>query len=464
MANTTKQVTGGLKVYKNLPVWIVEGHNDVLTHIYRGIGSKHLPLDGMTLIHFDSHPDLCIPIDMPADYVFDKDKLSSSLSIENWILPAVYAGHFNTIVWVKPPWANQLQDGKYTFQTGKHKDNGKLRVTCTDDYFLSDTLYAAASDLDIDPDRPMYNPKSVTLHVVTLSQEITTGIAPSQNVESRNVDKESDLMNSEDNKRTEISKHMAGNSKTFDNVKSVLTEAIDRGRAYVLDIDLDFFSTKNPFKEVYTQKQMAILEELYHFEKPKDKSSECLETCTVQRSQQLEQLEKILQDVSSDKEFTPIEIEKNWRIQKFLDLIMDMKASGKSDDIDYNLIHQAGMTCDDDDDELPHHVSNLQEISGLVVAMETLMSGLPRPSMVTMARSSYDDYCPKEQVDGIQHSVLRLLQSLYGKTDVQIDYWEYLDEDEVPLADVEDVEDDDAENLVLKQGEAERKESQKKSQ
>lgn len=51
----------------------------------------------------------------------------SELSIENWILPAVYAGHFKYLVWVKPPWANQMTDGVQTFLIGKHKDSGLIR-------------------------------------------------------------------------------------------------------------------------------------------------------------------------------------------------------------------------------------------------------------------------------------------------------------------------------------------------
>lgn len=40
--------------------------------------------------------------------------------------------------------------------------------------------------------------------------------------------------------------------QTTELVKDVL-QALQKGDTYVLDIDLDFFSVKNPFKEIYTQ-------------------------------------------------------------------------------------------------------------------------------------------------------------------------------------------------------------------
>ena len=49
------------------------------------------------------------------------------VSIENWILPAVFAGHFSTIVWIKSPWSEQITEGYHQFLIGKHKDTEKVR-------------------------------------------------------------------------------------------------------------------------------------------------------------------------------------------------------------------------------------------------------------------------------------------------------------------------------------------------
>nr|XP_012137830.1 PREDICTED: UPF0489 protein C5orf22 homolog isoform X3 [Megachile rotundata] len=114
------------KYFKRIPIYVVESHDEVLPFIYRCLGSKHLPFEGNVFVHLDSHPDMLIPKTMLADTVWDKDQLFSEISIENWILPAAYAGHLKHLIWVKPPWANQMADGVSTFFIGKHKDNGSI--------------------------------------------------------------------------------------------------------------------------------------------------------------------------------------------------------------------------------------------------------------------------------------------------------------------------------------------------
>lgn len=87
---------------------------------------------------------------------------------------------------------------------------------------------------------------------------------------------------------------------------------------------------------------------------------------------------------------------------------------------DYEMVHQAGLTCDYV--ELPHHVSTKEEIEGLLQSIRVLLKNMPKPTLVTIARSSLDDYCPSEQVDAIQEKVLSLLGFVYGTLDVHLDY------------------------------------------
>ena len=43
---------------------------------------------------------------------------------------------------------------------------------------------------------------------------------------------------------------------------------------YVLDIDLDYFSTMDPFKNQYSEEQYRLIKEIYRFEKPLNNTDE----------------------------------------------------------------------------------------------------------------------------------------------------------------------------------------------
>jgi hypothetical protein len=120
------------------------------------------------------------------------------LSIENWILPAVFAGHIGTIVWIKPKWANQISAGEYRITIGKDQASGGLiKCNSREDYFLGDMLYA--SDL--------INSKEFLLYVCDYDSVL---------------------------------------NQTDSFLKNILTLDACKGRL-IFDIDLDFFSTMDPF-------------------------------------------------------------------------------------------------------------------------------------------------------------------------------------------------------------------------
>ena len=67
-------------------------------------------------------------------------------------------------------------------------------------------------------------------------------------------------------------------------------------------------------------------------------------------------------------------------------LVSSIRSCPPPDDpLDAELIHMAGLTCDDSG-ELPHHISTDAEIDSLVGAMKKLLSRLPKPTIVTVAR------------------------------------------------------------------------------
>ncbi|XP_061446119.1 UPF0489 protein C5orf22 homolog [Rhineura floridana] len=430
------------RAYPRLPVWVVEDHHDVLPFIYRAIGSKHLPASNISFVHLDSHPDLLIPVNMPADTVFDKEALFSELSIENWILPAVYAGHFSQVIWLHPAWAQQIEEGAHHFLVGKDTSTTTIRVTSTDDYFLSDGLYIPADQLE--------NEKPLHLNVCLVNPSKTSGSWE----ESQALPSAKKFKLSEDNaanataaasskdpvtfahsctgeqtdglEKSNLAQKKAASiqgpntsCQTTDLVKDIC-QVLQKGAAYILDIDLDFFSVKNPFKEMYTQEEYQILQELYSFKKPSRTSSEeDLLNCVENRIHQLEDLEEAFADLCDDDNEENLQRwASNPGMKPLGQLVHSLK--NRMETPDYEMVHQAGLTCDYS--ELPHHVSTEQEIESLMQAVERLLRNLPKPTLVTIARSSLDDYCPAEQVELIQEKVLNVLHLAYGTLDVHLEY------------------------------------------
>lgn len=458
-----------LRLYPKLPVYIEEDHHEVVPHIHRAIASRHLPMSGLTFVHFDSHPDLLIPLNMPADHVFDKQELYNSLSIENWILPLVYAGHLSDIYWLRPPWAQQLPFGQSTFGVGRCKDTGKLRMTCPDPYFLTEALYASELSL--------LDTKYTTLHVITITpgdwdhcNSSTSKLNSDPEVGTVNAkrkccsedDEESNscskTVNHNDYSETKMRKFEHGqnpeNTNCFrqtpenanchkvesDSISQTLSpEPVKCGdkskelpgawkwleelrdkvqnKPYILDIDLDFFSTKDPFRNDCTPEHTALLRELFGYQLPKDHSTQALLEFTAARQAQLEELEKAFETLQQDPSKIP-HIQQPHRQATFEKLINSVRAEhGIADTVDFSRFFLAGCTMDDT--ELPHHVSSPAQISQLMGSCHYVLETLPAPTIITVARSSEDDYCPKDQVEAIQNATLEVLHKVYQDVDVK---------------------------------------------
>ncbi|XP_010127369.1 PREDICTED: UPF0489 protein C5orf22 homolog, partial [Chlamydotis macqueenii] len=170
----------------------------------------------------------------------------------------------------------------------------------------------------------------------------------------------------------------------------------------------------------FSKTEYELLQELYSFKKPhRNATEEGLLDCVENRVHQLEDLEAAFADLcDSDDEETLRKWASYPGMKPLVQLVQSLKTRMESPD--YEMVHQAGLTCDYM--ELPHHVSTEEEIEGLIKSVKDLLKDMPKPTLVTIARSSLDDYCPSEQVDIIQEKVLSLLGSVYGTLDVHLDY------------------------------------------
>ncbi|XP_011504418.1 PREDICTED: UPF0489 protein C5orf22 homolog [Ceratosolen solmsi marchali] len=328
---------------------------------------------------------MLVPKDMDADLVWNKEELFENISIENWMLPAVYAGHFSTLIWVKPPWANQMTDGIQHFLIGKHKETQKIRLTCPEPYFISEALYCNPEELE--------NIREVTLCVITIGKFI---MDPS-----------------------EIDDFVA--------IGAMLRQYLpEKDMSYILDIDLDFFSTKNPFRGLYESAGLyERLAKLYVFKRPSSTDPEILKEVNEARNEQLAELEKLFSFLQRERNLNSFDAPRTPRYDAVLQIYNEIRRVYKDFEIDWMQIHDAGCTIDDT--ELPHHLTNKADLDRLIEGtFKSFLNALPAiPTIVTVARSCDDEYCPAEDVEQIQVGVLDELRQRIGpKINVRLAYLE----------------------------------------
>lgn len=349
-------MTTKLKTHKAIPIYIVEDHDEALAHIYRNIGSKHLPFTNNYMIHFDSHPDLSIPRSMPGHVARDRYKIFDAVSIESWILPAAYNGYINRIAWVKPPWSDQIAEGKYKFEIGDN-ESGHVSVNSTLDYYVSEGVYCHNLQGEV---------RAIELDVVALGE--TSGVS--------------------------------------------LTKDVTK---YILDIDLDYFSTYNPFKLMYNRGGVyEELQKIFVYTKPDVKSPQSIQDTLRARTDLLNELEQLFQYLDKHRNLDNYSDTTSSNYNKVRELQNLVLNHYNDDDIDWMIMYNAGCTWDDPEHVLPHHESTEEELKELYAKFEGFIASLiVPPTVITIARSSQDNYCPAHQVEDIQSTVLSILENRF---------------------------------------------------
>lgn len=303
------------------------------------------------LLHFDAHPDLVVP-DISPELLFDRRYLVDELSIENWIIPMCATGLVDHVVWIKQEWARQMPVGRHVINVGVDKEENRLAVDSTLEYYLGEGQVNLAKDLQ--------NPHKITLDVVELNEESSIDI-------------------------------------------------ITTNRDIILDVDLDYFSTNNPFWAVYKKAGLyAELRDIYKF----TIDEQDLEKSLATRRGQLKYLKEIFTHLEDKKSLDEFPKQNHPLFEKIEYLVKVLADHYDLDQVDFLLIHDAGCTWDTVG--LPDHRSSDEEIEQAMERAEKFLTHIPKPTIITISRSTEDDYCPADQVEFIQKQFLEVLERVYG--------------------------------------------------
>ena len=360
-------------------IHVVEDHNDALPAIHSAMKKKLLPFDTkFPIVHFDSHPDLSPSPSIPAALSFCPRELYEALDesiggIAEWLLPLFYAGHLSSCVWVKRRWCGQFvgsHSALREFFVGEEKDSGLLKVTSKEGYYIEDGGFTDPTKLN--------NPQRVRLLVKNADNQ--------QQIEQQ-IDLECDF------------------GQNYD---------------YVLDVCLDYFFCNNPFiveiekrfgralaMAVYEaaispnyRKIVGDLEDVGVAEAFFAAFRDCLESESEFEVGQIRLIE-FYAETSGPKIVGKM-------MQEFASLPLEIRGKAFAE-----VLEAVEVLA------LPHssyYKNSIFNLNEERVLFKSVLNGLKLshpPSVVTIARSTEDDFTPKVAVEELQQMVISVIRDTF---------------------------------------------------
>ncbi|KAG9356125.1 hypothetical protein JZ751_000969 [Albula glossodonta] len=320
-------------------------------------------------------------------------------------MPMVYAGHVSHVMWLHPYWAQQIKEGEHSMCVGRDSSTTTIRVTSTDDYFLSDGLYVPQDHLE--------NPKPLRLSVIQVNPmelgEETGERAPPKRPRKQAPGAE-EVGTAAEAETCNDRLQPPGGSR--DTVRP--NGGGDRPRAYSPQAEAGSTAKSKagsalpecndrlppPGGSRHTSSSNGDRE------KPgacSPQSTDELQDCVERRVRQLEDLETAFADLIDDDGEETLG---RWATDPRRRILVCLGTT------------EAFIKCKPDESER----GDEEEIQRLVRAVCLILQALPKPTLVTVSRSSLDEYCPPGQVDSIQNQILSTLESLYGTLAVHREY------------------------------------------
>ncbi len=343
---------------------ICDSHHAVLRHwLHAADEEGRVPGEGLTVVHFDAHPDLAVPGRLLGRELRQSpDALLRALDIASFQLGAAWIGLVDRVVWLRPEWATQLPDGSHRFRLGATA-RGELRVDDPNDYWVLDDAWA---------------PRAKLTDVVELRVDVMTLADAAQRPGALPDD------------------------------------------AWILDIDLDGFATRNPSADRLRHAGLGDAE-LDRLRGSFARERLALAEEPEARIRDLEALLEAAENVSGGS--LGEQLGGAWRLWRFgvsaRDLLYFRNVFLRDDvSVGPRLMAEAGR----DLVGLPEHRADARAIEATAAHIAALIGedGI-QPRLVTVARSANDGFTPREAWPHIEWTLLRALLGALGEAEVQLD-------------------------------------------
>nr|CCA14340.1 conserved hypothetical protein [Albugo laibachii Nc14] len=396
---------------------IVDDHNHVLPEIHLAIRQRRLPFDKLGFVHIDAHPDLSFLQEVdPSRIIYQPDELyqaldSSISGIAEFIWPLMYAGHVTRFLWIQSPWSNQMyQMSEQKVAVGKNFKTKRLGVTSCQCHMQDEKLFARESDLV--PDTIKY----VDLHV-----RKATAFRSLPRIQE--IDMHLDLA-------TLMSEKECNTREAL----SQVTELSENG--YILDIDLDYFSTWNPlYLELVKEcglKSTRMLYCIFHkYLRYKGKDQDITPELRIEEQRRFEIALKAVEkactmhleteqsgysqkllygEIRALIPFYYKESESAKLLDEFYQLLL------RSDQKTRDMVWNAGPCLDQ-----PHYEASKLEIDYLIEDLKKVFAEayLLQPQLITIAKSTQDRFLPPHQLVYVLDGVLEMLRDMFGPLNVR---------------------------------------------
>lgn len=131
---------------KPLMIFVIEEHTEALEVLSLAARRKLIKVNDCTFVHFDSHPDLSCFDGVDREHMGDRAELCHRLrnsedGISSFILPSIAMGLLKNVIWIKPPWTDQINSGDYpnlTFGFKTHTKGGRMAIATDLSYWADD--------------------------------------------------------------------------------------------------------------------------------------------------------------------------------------------------------------------------------------------------------------------------------------------------------------------------------------